>query len=256
MTPVVRSLLIANVGVYFLQITMPVLLDLFVFVPQLALVRPWSIVTYMFLHDGLMHLGFNMLVLFFFGPRVESRIGSRPFTILYFIAGITGALLSFIFSFNAAIVGASAGVYGVMLAFAYFWPDERILIWGIIPVPARILVLITTAFSLFSGFGGAGGNIAHFAHLGGYLGAYLYLKWIERKRTAFKRKAAAAPAAVTKRVQDYKSVDRTQVHEVNRDEVDRILDKINETGISSLTPQERVFLANFVPLDDRMPPVS
>ncbi len=257
MTPVVRSLLIANVAAYFLQITIPVVSNLFVFVPQLVLVRPWSIVTYMFLHGGLMHLGFNMLALFFFGPRVESRIGSRPFLIMYFAAGITGALLSFLLAFSSPIIGASAGVYGVMLAFAYFWPDEQILIWGIIPVRARVLVLLTTAFSLFSGFGGTGGNVAHFAHLGGYVGAYLYLKWLERKRTSFKRKASAAPPTATKRVaQDWKSVDRTQVHEVNRDEVDRILDKISAQGVGSLTPQERVFLANFVPMDDRVPPVS
>src|SRR4051812_40687086 len=84
MTKVVRLLLIANVAVFFLQTTQPALVGALVFVPQLVLFRPWSIVTYMFLHGGLMHIGFNMLALYFFGPRVEDRIGSRRFTILYF----------------------------------------------------------------------------------------------------------------------------------------------------------------------------
>ena len=155
MTPTVRALLIANVGAFFLQSMLPGLAGAFVFVPQLVLLRPWAIVTYMFLHSGLMHLLFNMMALFFFGPRVEDRLGSRSFGILYFVSGITGALLSFIFSPNSPIIGASAGVFGVMLAFAYYWPDTPIHIWGIIPVPARILVIITTVLALFSGFSGA-----------------------------------------------------------------------------------------------------
>ncbi len=83
-------------------------------------------------------------------------------------------------------------MFGVSLAFAYFWPTELISIWGVFPVQARMLVIITTLISLWSGFGGVGGGIAHFAHLGGYAGAYLYLRWLDRSRTAFKRRAAAA----------------------------------------------------------------
>src|ERR1044071_2256733 len=85
-TPVVRALLIANVVAFFLQVALPELADALVFVPALALVRPWSAVTYMFLHGDLMHLLFNMIALFFFGPRVETRIFSRQFAILYFVS--------------------------------------------------------------------------------------------------------------------------------------------------------------------------
>ena len=77
MTPVVRALLIANVAVFFLQATQPGLLDGFAFVPQLVLIRPWTVVTYMFLHGGLMHIGFNMLALYFFGPRDQSPERAR-----------------------------------------------------------------------------------------------------------------------------------------------------------------------------------
>ena len=255
MTPVVRSLLIATVGAFFLQGTLPGLQEAFLFYPGAALLRPWTFVTYMFLHGGLTHILFNMLGLFFFGSRVESRIGSRQFAILYFLSGISGAVLSMLLSRNP-ILGASAGVFGVMLAFAHFWPDEPIHIWGVIPVPARILVIITTVFTLWSGFSGAGGGIAHFAHLGGYVGAWLYMRWLDRARTDFRRKATAAPPEVTKVLRGYNNIDRSSIHEVNREEVDRILDKISAGGVESLTPQERLFLSNFVPLDDRMPPKS
>jgi membrane associated rhomboid family serine protease len=206
----------------------------------------------MFLHGGIMHLVFNMLSLFFFGPRVESRLGSRNFVILYFLSGITGAILSFFFSPYAPIIGASAGVFGVMLGFAHFWPNEPIMIWGVLPVPARIMVIGMTVLALWSGLGGVRSGVAHFAHLGGYLGAWLYLRWLERSRTSFKRKAAAASPTATRRVEAWRKIDLKTVHEVNRDEVNRILDKISAQGIGSLTPQERTFLSNFVPPDDRL----
>jgi membrane associated rhomboid family serine protease len=253
-TPVVRALLIANVAAFILQSTLPGLENAFAFRPAQALVRPWTAVTYMFLHGDLMHLLFNMLGLFFFGPRVEERILSRPFAILYFLSGVTGALLSVVFSPGAAIVGASGGVFGVMLAFAWFWPDEKLFIWGVLPVPARVLVIVTTLFALWSGFGGVGGGIAHFAHLGGYLGAFLYLRWLDRKRTAFKRQATAPPPDAVRRVASYKAIDLARVHEVNRGEINRILDKISAQGLGSLTPRETTFLSSFVPPDDPAPP--
>jgi len=253
-TSVVRALLIANIAVFFLQVTQPGIVYAFEFFPQLALVRPWTFITYMFLHGGFMHLLFNMLALYFFGPRVEVRIGSRHFTWMYFLSGVTGAALSMLFS-GAPIIGASAGVFGVMMAFAYFWPDAPIMIWGIIPVPAAVLVVITTVFALFSGFTGAQGGIAHFAHLGGYAGAFLYLKWMQRSRAAFKKKALAGPPLRDPRVQSWKSIDVGKVHEVNREELNRILDKISKSGLGALTETEKLFLSNFVPPDDRVPPV-
>jgi membrane associated rhomboid family serine protease len=93
-------------------------------------VRPWTVVTYMFAHGGFWHIFFNMLVLFFFGPPLEARWGSREFAKYYFICGIGGAALSFLFAFHAPIIGASAAVYGVMLAFALNWPDSPIYIWA------------------------------------------------------------------------------------------------------------------------------
>jgi membrane associated rhomboid family serine protease len=257
LTPYVRILLFANIGVFFLQNTAGrAVTEALIFIPQLVLVRPWTIVTYMFLHAGLMHLLFNMMGLFFFGPRVEERLGSKSFLTLYMISGITGALLSLIMGPSAAVLGASGAVFGVMLAFAWFWPDTPIHIWGVLPIPAKWLVVITTVLALYSVGAGVGGNIAHFAHLGGYAGAFIYLKWLDRKRQDFRKKATAAPPVRELKFTARPNVDLKKVHEVNRDEVNRILDKISAHGMSALTPQERLFLSNFAATDDRPPPVS
>lgn len=253
MTPWVRRFLGANLIVFFVQTTMPAFADAFVFVPRLALFRPWTIVTYMFLHAGISHILFNMVGLFFFGSRVEERLGSKRFVQLYFISGISGALLSVAFAPNAAIIGASAAVFGVMLAFAMFWPRDQILIWGIIPVQARWLVIITTVMAMYSGLGGSRGGVADFAHLGGYLGAWLFLRLIDPAKRVARFKASTIGKPSVNVLTHWKQVDVTRVHEVNRDEVNRMLDKINLSGLASLTPQERLFLSNFVPPDDRAP---
>jgi membrane associated rhomboid family serine protease len=253
MTPVVRFLLIANVATFFLQRGVSWITEALEFVPIFAIVRPWTVVTYMFLHADFMHIAFNMIALVFFGPRVEDRLGSDRFTILYFLSGFTGALMSTIFTPASAIIGASAGVFGVMLAFAHFWPNAPLLIWGIFPVPARMLVIFTTILTIWSGFTGVGGNVAHFAHLGGYAGAWLYVRWLDRASGAFRRKATAAPATVTKQLEGWRTIDLSKVHEVNREEVGRLLEKIRLHGLGALTGPERVFLSGFLPNDQPTP---
>lgn len=252
MTPWVQRLLIANVIIYFIQQTVgPGLTSELAFVPALILSRPWTIITYMFLHGGLTHILFNMLALYFFGPRVESRLGTERFFALYFISGTFGALLSFVFAPYAPIIGASAAIFGVMIAFARFWPRDRIMIWGILPIEARWLIIITTVMAIAGGVQG-GTGVADFAHLGGYMGGFLYLLFLERTQGAkrFKKQAIASPPLDALQG-NWQKVNRESVHSVNRDEVNRILDKISASGLKSLTPQERLFLSNFVPMDDR-----
>lgn len=258
MTPWILRLVVANVAIFFLQMSGAINLDAFVFVPQLVLVQPWSIVTYMFLHGGGSHLFFNMLGLYFFGTRVEMRLGGQRFLWLYFISGIAGALLSFVLSPNAAIIGASGGVYGILMAFAMFWPRERIFIYGIFPIEARWLVIIYTAMSLW-GVKAGGDGIAHFAHLGGFVGAFLYLTWVAKRAglNSFRQKVnkpLIEPKRVVQLSRDQLKLDG--VHALTREEVDRILDKISTHGIGSLTPEEMRFLSNFAPPDDRKPSVS
>jgi len=253
MTPWVKRLLIANVAVYFVQLALPISTEFLAFIPSRALVRPWTFVTYMFAHDpnSVTHILFNMLVLYFFGPRVEERLGSTNFIRLYLFSGITGAILSIFFAPMGFIVGASGAIFGVQLAFAKYWPRERIYIWGVLPVEAWLLVLLYTVYSLWSGFGGRGGNVAHFAHLGGFLGAWLYLLWMERYSPARAWKTKLEKPAKKVEIGNWQRIDTKSIHEVNRAEVDRILDKISAKGVESLTPQERTFLSHFAPPDDR-----
>lgn len=254
MTPWVQRLVLANIVVFGLQSLAPGIAGLLVFYPNEVLTHPWTIVTYMFLHGGFSHLFFNMLALFFFGGRVEQRIGGRDFARLYFISGVAGALLSLALAPASPIIGASGGVFGVSLAFAMFWPRERIYIWGVVPVEAWLLVAINTGVSIFSGFGGTGSGVAHFAHLGGYVGAWVYLTLRTRYSAAnrFQRQSRGVPAAADRAVrQSYDRLRLDGVHALTRDEVNRILDKISAEGIGSLTPEERLFLSNFVPPDDR-----
>jgi membrane associated rhomboid family serine protease len=249
MTPWVGRLLAANAIVYLASQVYPVVFYQLLLVPALIPTRPWTLVTYMFLHDrsGFAHILFNMLALYFFGSRVEARIGSRHFIWLYLVSGIAGGLLSLAFTPRAYIIGASGAVFGVSFAFAYFWPRDRIYIWGVLPIEARWLVILTAAIAIFGGFTGAQGGVAHFAHLGGYAGGWLYLWWMDRRATAGRRRwqsRVSAPAG-TVDVRRVDTIDLSRVHPVNRDEVNRILDKIRVSGPDSLSNEERTFLSHF-----------
>jgi membrane associated rhomboid family serine protease len=251
MTPWVTRIIIANVVVFLLQLIFPWVTYLFAFIPAAVPLRPWTVVTYMFLHGGFLHILFNMWIFYIFGPRLEMRLGGRRFFGLYFISGVSGALLSAVTTPQAAIIGASGAVFGVELAYAMFWPRDKIFIWGVLPVEVRWLVVFLTGMSLFAGFSGSGDGVAHFAHLGGFAGAFIYLKWLDLRSPArrFKRKAAAAQAKPKSSgisdLERWRGIRRDDLHQVNRDELDRILDKISANGMDSLTPDERAFLERF-----------
>jgi membrane associated rhomboid family serine protease len=242
----VTRLLIANVVIYFLQLANPLVERALMFVPALVLERPWTIVTYMFLHGSMTHILFNMLGLFFFGPRLELELGSRQFLLLYFIAGISGAILSLFLAPMAAIIGASGGVYGVFLGFAYLWPRAQIYIWGMIPVEARWLVVGMTALSLFGGAGGSSDGTAHFAHLGGFLGGYIYLRWFVK--TGVREAPASAPVVAmpsNAELKRWEAIPTEGMHPVNREELERIREKLRTSGPANLTLNERAFLDRF-----------
>lgn len=247
MTPRVVALLVANAGMFLLQMLFPQVTRYLAFYPWEVLRHPWTPITYMFLHGGFMHILFNMWALYLFGPRVEERLGSQRFLGLYFVSGLTGALLSFLTP-QAGVIGASGAVFGVFFAFAKFWPRAQIFIWGILPVEARTLVVVGTVLSLWLGYTG-GGGVAHFAHLGGYVGAWIFLRLAERYSPAAVFKARAAPVqkkTVSQHdVSRWRSIRGRELHPVNREELDRILDKISTSGLDSLTTQERAFLERF-----------
>jgi len=246
-TPWVLRLIIANVAVFLATMASPELFRALMLVPALALTRPWTLVTYMFLHGGIGHILFNMLGLYFFGPRLEERLGGRHFLGLYFASGISGALLSFLTP-NSAIVGASGAVFGIFLASAIYWPRERVYIWGILPVESRVLVAVMTILALYGGFSGSSGGIAHFAHLGGFAGGYLYLKWASWSSPAARFKRRSTPSAARSvDLEQWSRIRREDLHPVNREELDRVLAKIDVSGAGSLNDEERAFLNRFSP---------
>lgn len=257
LTPWVRGLLIANAVVYFLGITVftgPWFVELFAFRPDLAATHWWTFLTYSFLHGGFLHLAFNMLMLFFFGPAVEERLGPSRFALFYAVCAIGGAIFSFGLMLTtpvSMVIGASAAVFGVALAFAMFWPDAPIFVFPLpVPVKAKWLVVFLATVSLVSAIWGAHDGVAHLAHLGGFAFGFLFLRF----DSAFRRQVAIArtyrePAHVvpSKRKHHAVTTDTEPAPTPQRqrdgdEELDRVLDKISASGMDSLTLAERQLL--------------
>lgn len=250
-TPWVKRLLLANGVVFLFQLALPALTYYLGFAPAAILSQPWTVVTYMFVHAGVFHLFFNMLALFFFGPPLEERWGPTEFLKFYLLCGVGGAVLSLLF-WDQRIVGASAAVYGIMVAFAMYWPDNPIYIWGIFPVKAKWLVGFLVGLSLFYAITGGGAGVAHLAHLGGAAAAFGYLKssWgpspfgpRPRKKHQPKQptKRGADVTAAIPSAKAPRAATRAEEEKL-LDDIDRILDKISEGGLDSLTPEERTRL--------------
>jgi membrane associated rhomboid family serine protease len=143
--------------------------------------KPWQLVTSGFLHGNLPHIALNMFALWMFGGDVERVMGSSRFAWLYGASVLTGSLVQLlVVSMNTAdritpTLGASGGVFGVLLAFGMMFPRRRVLIYGVIPMPAWAMVAGYGAIELTQGVVGTQQGVAHFAHLGGMLGAFIVL---------------------------------------------------------------------------------
>ena len=138
----------------------------------------WTIATYMFVHAGLWHIAFNMLALWMFGPRIEHVWGARQFLYFYLWCGIGGAIAHLLFEGNAGLVGASAAIMGVLLAYALRWPDDEVYIFGVIPMKTRWLVVWLAVINLAMGISSirGGSGIGWFAHVGGLAFGWVYLR--------------------------------------------------------------------------------
>jgi membrane associated rhomboid family serine protease len=186
-TPAIKVLIAINVAAFVLTFFAPWVTLRLGLQPQSVIEHGavWQFVTYMFLHAGVMHLLFNMLALWMFGVELERMWGTTFFTKYYFVTGVSAGavqvvlgLLPFGFAtqfYYAATVGASGAIYGILLAYALYFPNRPILMFGVFPLPAKIFVMIYGAIDLLYAFGG-GGGVAHTAHLGGLAAGYLYLK--------------------------------------------------------------------------------
>jgi|SRR5579862_1746682 len=225
----------------------------------------WQLLTFQFLHANFWHLFFNCWTLYMFGREVESAVGKVRFLILYFLSGIMGGLLQVFVSlvwpnyFAGYVVGASAGIFGVVAAFAMLAPNEilTLLVFFILPVNLRAKWLLFISLAV-AALGIAfpvqfGGNIAHAAHLGGILTGMAFVRFGGELGRSFlepfesRRRKRELIKAVSIKIpqwprQKSESPDEVPEEEFISREVDPILDKISQHGIQSLTERERKIL--------------
>ncbi|MGH8707139.1 MAG: rhomboid family intramembrane serine protease [Burkholderiales bacterium] len=197
MPPVTGALLGANVLVFVLQLAggLP-LVENFALWPPVTSGPPragpdfelWQLLSYSFLHGSLLHLMFNMLALYTFGRDVERLFGSGWY-LQFYLASVVAAALSHLVVTGwmgappYPTVGASGGVYGLLLAYGIYFPRRTvILLFPPIPLPARVFVALFAALELYFGVTGTASGIAHFAHLGGMLGGWLMIRSRGRRR--------------------------------------------------------------------------
>ena len=236
----------------------------------------WTAFTYMFVHAGLLHLALNMYTLFVFGPRVEQSWGAGGFTRYYLLCGLGGFLAHMLFFRGALLVGASAAIFGVMYAYAKQWPDDEMLLFGVIPMKVKWLVAMFVLANVVMGLLSleSSSGTAYFAHLGGVAAGFFYLRTPSAQGLARLRDRIAQvpdvpdepPRAVPKSLPRQR--ERSEIDDIvakskavaaarrpvlpapprkapaggRSEELNLVLDKISEQGIDSLTPAERRLL--------------
>ncbi len=258
MPAAIKGLLIANVaGFLVAKLVGPQIYDLFGLVPQRLIFDRWvwQPVTYLFVHGNIWHLIFNLFALWMFGMPVLAQWGESEFLKYYFLCGLGAALTSAALGLHSTIpvIGASGPVYGLLVAFAMLYPDAVVYLYFLIPVKAAHMAILFGALEFFAGATGATPGIARFAHLGGMVTGYLYIRWwwvwkirakslargllhhdVEEVSTRPRRRRAPRP-----------SPEAGGRREDPMAEVDRILDKILESGLESLTEDERELMKRY-----------
>ncbi|UZG45454.1 rhomboid family intramembrane serine protease [Caldimonas thermodepolymerans] len=182
--PIIKTLLLINVAAFCLQaIVRPVLMQALALWPlQSGLFMPWQVVTYAFLHSNIGHLFFNMLGLWMFGSELERLWGDKRFIQFYGASILTAAAAQLLVTFLAGsfvpTIGASGGLFGLLLAYGMLFPNRTIMpLFPPIPMKAKVFVAVYGALELFFGVTGTASGIAHFAHLGGMLGGFLMIRY-------------------------------------------------------------------------------
>lgn len=263
----IRTIIGLSTGIFLVQILGSIFIgqpftlfvrNWFAFLPDLwtTVLQPWRLVTYMFLHAGFLHLLFNMLWLWWLGRSVEETLGPRTFSVIYFGAGIGGALLNVAMAQFLGVnyvIGASGAVYGIMVAFAMLYPTMPIMLLLLPPIQARYLVAGLIAIDVL--LVGQGDGIARIVHLGGAGVGYLLMKahtmgyelsrivWpIERFWNRLKGSGSRSTGRSTSRPRNknmYSVTDVEVVEEVEESELDAILEKISKKGYDGLTKEEK-----------------
>ncbi|MFN1834107.1 rhomboid family intramembrane serine protease [Balneola sp. MJW-20] len=211
--------------------------------------QPWRLITYMFLHGSFFHVLFNMLWLWWMGNTVEQTIGPRSFAVVYFSAGILGALfqsaLALAFGYNL-VIGASGAVTGILVAFAMLFPNAPIMLFLFPPIPARFFVAGWVALDIL--FIGNGDNVARLVHIGGALAGYLCIKaykngndlsmpirYFEYLFGKHKPKTGSKPKNKNMHIVS----DAEIIEETEQSAIDAILEKISKEGYDALTKEEK-----------------
>ncbi len=188
-SPIVWAIIIANIAVFLLESGAgESALSAFPLWPLGAGFMPWQLVTYAFLHANITHIAFNMYGLWMFGRELEVLMGRRAFLNLYFASVLSAGLMQLLVT-NATgsvypTIGASGGVFGLLLAYGMFFPNRVLmLIFPPIALPAWLFVTLYAGLELTLGVTGSQAGVAHFAHLGGMVGAYIVIHlWRGRRR--------------------------------------------------------------------------
>lgn len=282
--PMIKNLLMINIGVFFLQMIFDnitfggvpggyILNHYFALNPLDGVDRfgisfnfqIWQLITYQFMHGDFMHIFFNMLMLWMFGNEIENVMGSRKFILFYLISGIGAGLLQLFVSpimsdVLAVTIGASGAVYGVMIAFAMFFPDRYILFYFLIPVKAKYLITFLFIVEFFST--GQASAVAHLAHIGGAITAFIFIVVDRnnefnlrrlfgnyRKPNYTNRTSTFGHTFSHRKVSDddieeatFYDITSKHEEEITQEIIDRILDKISQSGYQGLTEREKKIL--------------
>ncbi len=190
-TPVVLNLIIINALVYLVQFLFDgpeekISRIIALFPYKSSAFEPYQVVTHMFAHGGFFHLFFNMFVLWMFGSLLEKAWGPKRFLIFYFVCGVAAGVAHLALE-NVPAVGASGAIMGLFAAYAYLFPNTKLIIFPIpVPVKAKYAIALMAAYDLFGGVYPAGDNIAHFAHLGGLvMGLIMVFYWNKTDKQTF-----------------------------------------------------------------------
>jgi membrane associated rhomboid family serine protease len=247
-TEVVKFLILTNVTIFAVQELFGLkgfLVYNFALIPAALFSGSlWQIGTYMFLHGGFAHILFNMIALWMFGSALERVWGSKEFLKYYVITGIGGGLCYALFNTGSLVptVGASGAIYGLLLAFGVLFPDEKIYVWGILPIKAKYFVLIFGGIEFLASFN-QGSGVAHLAHLGGMAVGYIYLRKTGKTGGGG---GGGGSRFGGNRLKEWerkmregeKERDDEETERIRR-EVDELLDKINRVGFDGLSKNEQ-----------------
>jgi|AP82_1055514.scaffolds.fasta_scaffold04464_4 membrane associated rhomboid family serine protease len=240
----VKFLLIVNIVVFVLvelSGQQSLLFRTFGLVPSLvwSKFKIWQLFTYLFIHGGIFHIFFNMFVLWMFGKDLESQWGKMEFLLFYFVCGIGAGLITVLFSVNSIvpIVGASGAIYGLLLAYGFTYPNQMVYLYGLVPIKVKYMVLGLGAIAFFASLSASQSNVSHITHLSGMIIGlifiYFNINWKVIKLWYIRMRLKGLSQQPAK--QDNEEAQMKK-------QVDKILDKLNDSGWDSLTEQEENYL--------------